>query len=75
MGKWKPNARQVRMAAQIAREVPISLDRLPYTKEFEAVYSRMRLLLGEISESQVWLCLLSARKRGMVGARIRGGSR
>jgi hypothetical protein len=63
-------ARHLEIAAQILREpdVPPS-DRLPYTPEFEALRAHFSVLLGrEISCREVWEAIVSARKRGLVGA-------
>ena len=63
-------ARHLEIAAQILREpdVPPS-DRLPYTPEFDALRKRFSELLGrEISYREAWEAIVSARKRGMVGA-------
>lgn len=63
-------ARHLEIAVQLLRDptVPPS-DRLPYTPEFEALRLRFAERLGkEISSRQVWLALIDARKRGLVGA-------
>jgi hypothetical protein len=63
-------ARHLEIAAQMLREpnVPPS-DRLPYTPEFDALRSRFSDLRGrDISCHEVWEALVSARKRGLVGA-------
>lgn len=68
---WKPNANQLKAAAQLARECPGSIDRLPYSPDFGPLHRKLAEAVGPLSEGQTWACLLSARKRGLVGSRCR----
>lgn len=59
-------ARYLEFAALMLAELTVPLDRLPYTPEFEAVYSRFTEASGAVlSRHDVWWYLLSARKRGL----------
>lgn len=72
---WKPNAEQVRTAAQVAQQLPVPIDQLPYTAHFESVYRALNERAGPLTQTQAWNCLLSARKRGLVGSRNRKAKR
>jgi hypothetical protein len=62
-------ARYLEIAAQIPAELPVPLDRLPYTPEFDMVYLRFTEISGTtLSQHDVWWFLLGARKRGLVRA-------
>jgi len=62
-------ARTIEIAIRLAAELPISIDRLPYTPEFEAYYIRFQAELGRpCSRGEAWWSLVDARKRGMIGA-------
>jgi len=69
MSQWKPTARQLAAAARVARESAIPLDRLPYTPQFDRVYGQLTNQVGPLTHTQAWHCLLSARKRGLIGSR------
>lgn len=71
MEGWKPSWRQITSAAEIARGISLPLDRLPYTREFDAAHERLAQAVGPLSRSQSWQCFLSARKRGLTCARYR----
>jgi hypothetical protein len=59
-------ARYLELAAQTLVELPVPLDRLPYTPAFEIVYGRFTEVSGAaLSRHDVWWYLLSARKRGL----------
>ncbi|MCG3125528.1 MAG: hypothetical protein CHACPFDD_00352 [Phycisphaerae bacterium] len=68
MKNWKPTARQLRTAAELARTAP-PLDRLPYTPAFDLLHEQLSATVGPLRKDQSWHCFLSARKRGWVGAR------
>lgn len=54
------------IASQILRELSTTLDRLPYTPEFDAASLRFKQLSGkEFPPNEVWWHLLNARKRGL----------
>ena len=62
-------ARSVKIAARLAAELPVSIDRLPYTSEFEAYYTLFQTEFGRpCSRWEAWWSLVDARKRGMIGA-------
>ena len=65
-------ARDLKIAAEVIRELALPLDRLPYTPKFAAAHALLVERLGrEIPESAAWLLLLGARKRGLVGPKRR----
>lgn len=58
-------ARQADVAADLLLDLPVPLDRLPYTPDFDRVHERFNQLVGkDLSRHEVWWCLLDARKRG-----------
>ena len=60
------------LAANIASESSVPLDRLPYTEQFDSLYDNfLSQTRVHCSKNQFWLYLLSARKRGLVGPRNR----
>jgi len=62
-------AREVEIAARLAREIAAPLDRLPYTPLFETIYARYVSEIGrDCSRHDCWWALADARKRGLVGA-------
>ncbi|MGO9917012.1 MAG: hypothetical protein ACLQIB_20215 [Isosphaeraceae bacterium] len=62
-------AKQLHIAARLASEVRLPLDRLSYTDDFECVYERFVALTGAAcSRHQCWWALVDARKRGLVGS-------
>ena len=62
----------IRIAAEIAAETGVPLDRLPYTDDFDEVHTLFVDRLGRsCSKSETWLSLIGARKRGLVGPRRR----
>ena len=63
---WKPNARQLKAATELARQCPIPLDRLPYTPEFDYLHTALTAQAGPLDKAQSWHCLLSVRKRGLL---------
>lgn len=71
MSQWKPPAKYVKAAADVAGMSPVPLDRLPYTPEFDSLLEQLVCRVGPISAEQGWHLLLSARKRGLVRRRIR----
>lgn len=72
------SARLVNLAAALAAQCPMPLDRLPYTEEFEAIYAEFVAAVGaDYSRHDCWWYLPDARKRGLVGAsrRARGSKK
>lgn len=66
---------QLNIATEIARQSPLPLDRLPYTEEFEALYTNFVSKVGRsCSKHECYWSLLDARKRGLVGPRPSRGS-
>ena len=63
---------EIRIAAEVAVQTGVPLDRLPYTADFDVVHTLFVDRLGRpCSKSETWLSLLGARKRGLVGPRRR----
>jgi len=59
-------ARRIEIAKQLLTELPLTLDRLPYTPDFEAVYAKFLTRAGmALTRHEVWWALLHARKRGL----------
>ena len=68
--------REIHIAADIARTSTVPLDRLPYSEEFDQLHTNfMKTLQREVTRAEFWQDLLSARKRGLVGSRLRRSSR
>lgn len=66
------NSRLLDIAIRIAEHSPISIDRLPYTPTFDMLAVEFRRLYTKpLTDSEIWLALLSARKRGMVSRKGR----
>lgn len=62
-------ARSLEIAARLAAELPVSIDRLPYTPEFDAYHERFQVELGRrCTRWESWWSLVGARKRGMIGS-------
>lgn len=66
------SARRIEIAARLASESELPLDRLPYTPQFKAIHKRFVAEIGaDCSEHETWWCLVGARKRGLVKAKHR----
>jgi hypothetical protein len=61
-------SRELQVAAELSRELHLSLDRLPYTEAFDRVHACFVERLGrECTQHQTWWALVGARKRGLIG--------
>ena len=64
--------RHLEVAAELARKTKRSIDDLPYTADLEDLHREfVHQLQVDVPIRYVYLCSQSARKRGMVGARLR----
>jgi len=63
------NSREIEIAARLAMDLPVSIDRLPGKPAlFEEYRSRFEAELGRPCDlEEFWLSLLAARKRGLIG--------
>jgi hypothetical protein len=60
------------IAVQIAAELKTSVDRLPYTEEFDEAFARFQVAAGEtVSKHDCWWAMQHARKNGMLKANRR----
>ncbi|APW63228.1 hypothetical protein BSF38_04792 [Paludisphaera borealis] len=63
------SARRLDVAARLAAESLLPLDRLPYTPAFDDLYARYVKEIGrDCSRHDCWWALVDARKRGLVGS-------
>jgi hypothetical protein len=59
-------ARLLEIATQVYQELGLTLDRLPYTAEFDNAHRCFCQLSGhEHTKAEVWWYLLDVRKRGL----------
>jgi len=60
--------RKIEIAARLAVDLPVSIDRLPRNPAFEEYHSQFEAALGHpCDQEESWLSLLAARKRGLIG--------
>lgn len=63
------SARLLRIAADLAAESPVSLDRLPHNEPFEPMYAKFVAAVGAgYSRHDFWWYMVDARKRGLLRA-------
>lgn len=68
------NTRTLRIAVEVAQMSTVPLDRLAYTDEFETLWTEfVRKANFPYTRGEVYQCLLSVRKRGLLARRIRSG--
>ena len=68
-------ARHLQIAARIVAELPVSLDRIPYTPEFDLAHERLQREIGlKLTKHESWWKLQDVRKRGLA-SRPRGEDR
>ena len=66
-------ARYLEIASTLYPELPLPLDRLPYTEAFEVIHERFCRAAGQsVSRNAVWNAFVSLRKRGRGTRRWRG---
>lgn len=59
-------ARLLEIATQVSLSLKVTVDRLPYTPEFDAAYAQFNELCGRtLPKDQVWWLLVDVRKRGL----------
>ncbi len=64
--------RELDAATRVVAEIPVPLDRIPYTPAFEDAHHRLRGLLGlEVPANRAWHLFTSVRKRGLAPRRFR----
>lgn len=74
MARSSLSPRLLRLAADIARKSPVSLDDLPYTEHFDRLLRAFCSRSGfAATANEFWLYLVGARKRGLVGRRQQAG--
>lgn len=60
--------RKIEIAARLAADLPVSIDRLARNPAFEEYHSQFEAALGHPCDEEVsWSSLLAARKRGLIG--------
>jgi hypothetical protein len=69
----KDTMRKLEVATRVLEELPMPLDRVPYTPAFEKAYARFCQYYGaSVPRDEVWWSLLTARKRGRKNWNLRG---
>jgi hypothetical protein len=68
----KFSMRELQAAAEVISSLPVPVDQIPFTPNFEPARQRLcNVVGGDVPADRAWQLFLSARKRGMAQRKFR----